>query len=48
VTARLQKAEIKMKSLQDSLDAKEKENKELLAICDDLISKLDDKVKLHR
>ena len=41
--AKLLKSELKMSSLESALDVKTKENSELMAICDELISKIDQK-----
>lgn len=39
--AKLSKCELKIKSLEATVDAKSKENAELMVICDDLIQKMD-------
>jgi hypothetical protein len=41
--AKLLKSELRLSSLESSVEAKTKENAELLAICDELISKIDQK-----
>ena len=39
------KAELRTSSLESTVEAKAKENSELMAICDELISKMDQKNK---
>ena len=41
--AKLLKAELRTSSLESAVEAKAKENSELMAICDELISKIDRK-----
>lgn len=43
--AKLLKAELKISFLDSTVEAKTKENAELVAICDELISKIDQKNK---
>ena len=39
--AKLQKGELKMKGLEQTIEQKKTENAELMAICDDLIKKME-------
>ena len=39
--AKITRAELAVKSLESTIEAKTQENKELMAICDDLILKMD-------
>lgn len=39
--ARISKSELQIQSLEHAVESKTQENKELLAICDDLIRKMD-------
>ena len=41
IQAKLNRAELHIKSLETLIDVKGRENRELMAICDDLIKKLD-------
>lgn len=41
--AKLQKSDLKLKALEQSLEQKQAENKELMGICDDLIKKIEGK-----
>lgn len=39
--AKLQKSDLKLKTIEGALEQKQNENKELMAICDDLIKKME-------
>lgn len=42
--AKLLKSELKINSLESSIEAKTRENSELMTICDELIHKMDKKI----